>query len=123
MTPVVAENLAAYLAEQFPEAEADIDRIRSEHPARPALNAYVYMSEVVWSDGFEPAIAADDEQTIRHCFRVTEDLLASDDQNIRAAASIRVTEHLSVPKLRRVVARHGGVNLRRDLTRVTGRHY
>lgn len=120
MTSVVSENLPAYLAMQFPEARADIERIRSAEPDTPALNAYTYIAEIVWAGNFEPVIDSGDERTIRHCFRVTEDLLASDDQNIRIAASIRVTENLSVHKLRPLVVRHGGVNLRRDLKRTTG---
>ena len=117
MASVTSESLPAYLAEQFPDARADIDRIHSADPDTPALNVYTYMSEVVWSSGFEPAITAGDEPTIQRCFRVIEDLLASDDQNVRAAASIRVTQQLSIPKLRRLVAKHAGPNLRRDLTR------
>jgi|SRR5215510_10196323 len=118
MASVTSENLPAYLAERFPEARADIERIHGADPDTPALNAYTYISEVVWSSGFELAITAGDELTIQRCFRVVEDLLASDDQNVRAAASIRVTQHLSVRKLRRLVAKHAGPNLRRDLTRL-----
>ena len=120
MTSVVSDNLPAYLATQFPGAVADIERIQSADPDTPALNAYAYIAEVVWSGSFEPAIDAGDEPAIRHCFRVTEDLLASDDQNLRTATSIRLTEHLAVQKLRPLVVEHAGPNLRRDLTRATG---
>lgn len=117
MASVISENLPAYLTRQFPEARAHIERIRSAEPDTPALNAYIYIAEIVWAGSFEPATDSGDEPTIRHCFRVTEDLLASDDQNIRTAASIRVAEQLSVHQLRPLVAKHGGVNLRRDLSR------
>lgn len=120
MTSVISENLPAYLARQFPEALAVIERIRSAEPDTPALNAYTYIGEVVWAGSFEPAIESDDEPTIRHCLRVTEDLLASDDQNIRTAARIRVIEHLTGWKAQHLVVKHGGLNLRRDLLRATG---
>ena len=121
MTSVISDNLPAYLAEQFPQAQADIERIHNDGPDTPALNAYSYMAEIVWAGTFEPAIASGDQLTIHHCFQVTEDLLASDDHNIRAAASIRVTEHLSSRNLRGLVAKHGGLNLRRDLARTNHR--
>ena len=122
MASVISENLPAYLTRQFPEARAHIERIRSAEPDTPALNAYIYIAEIVWAGSFEPAIDSGDEPTIRHCFRVTEDLLASDDQNIRTAASIRVTEHLTGWEAQHLVVKHGGLNLRRDLLRTTGRN-
>lgn len=120
MTSVITENLPAYLARQFPEARADIQRIQHAEPDTPALNAYTYIAEIVWARSFEPAIQSGDEPTIRHCFQVTEDLLASDDQNIRTAATIRVTEHLTGWEAQNLVVKHGGLNLRRDLLRTTG---
>ena len=117
MASVMSDNLA----EHFPEARDEIERIHGSDPDSPALNAYTYLAEVVWAGSFEPALASGDEPAIRHCFRVAEDLLASDDQNIRTAASIRVTEHLSGGAARRIVAKYGGLNLRRDLARTNDR--
>src|SRR5262245_40652595 len=81
-----SENLHTYLAEQFPDASGAIEQIRREGPDASAVNAYTLISEIFWWGIFEPALVAGDDKTIRCCFRVMEELLASDDQSIREAA-------------------------------------
>jgi hypothetical protein len=120
MTSVTSESLPTYLADQFPAAAADIERVDRESPDIPAVNAYTLMSEVFWWGIFEPALTTSDEAVIRQCFDVLEELLASNDQNVREAAGIRVTEWMAGPKWRAFGSTYGGANLQRDLERVTG---